>query len=371
MHKILIVGGGLGGLSAAIELAKAGCQVRLVERNNEWTALGAGLTFNGATARAFRTIGVFDEVLAAGSVHGSSDVCDREGNIIFPGSDEEIYGLGIPVLGGILRPVLHAIFCKAAMAAGVEGLTGTTVADWRQDRDRVTAVLSDGSRDSYDLAIGADGLMSHTRRQLFPDAPQPVFTGQGCWRAVAPRPKSLTTSALYMGGRHKAGLNPVSDDQMYLFLLVTVPDNPWYDEDRWPELLREELSEFGGDIGYLRDHLSPDSQINYRPLETIVMPPPWHSGRVLLIGDAAHATTPHVGFGAGLAIEDGVVLGELVRSGMPIPELLGAFVERRYERCASVVDGSIALGRMEMECAPIELQRNLSREIYDQIRMPA
>lgn len=371
VERVLVIGGGLGGLSAAIELAKAGCAVRLIERNRDWSALGAGLTFNGATARAFKAIGVLDQVVAAGAVHGMSDVCTADGTLITTGRTDAIFGPDVPVMGGILRPVLHQIMLDAARKAGVDCVPELAVARWIEHRNGAVVQFSDGTTRDYDLAIGADGLMSTTRNQLFADAPRPEFTGQGCWRAIAPRPASLRTSTLFLGGACKVGVNPVSKDQMYLFLLETVPDNPWYHESDWAELLRDRLAGFGGYVAAVRDGLGPDSGINYRPLETLVMPRPWYRGHVLLIGDAAHATTPHIGYGAGLAIEDGVVLGELARQGLAAGELAEAFTDRRFERCRNVVEGSVALGELEMRGAPIADQRALSGALYERIREPA
>ncbi|WGM45955.1 2-heptyl-3-hydroxy-4(1H)-quinolone synthase [Brevundimonas sp. NIBR10] len=369
--RVLVIGGGIGGLSAAIALVRDGHAVDLIERNADLAALGAGLTFNGATAKALAQVGVIDAVLARGCSHGTSRVCDKNGKVLVESSDEEVYGAGVPVLGGILRPVLHEILKTEAERQGVRARTSTTVEAIVESPGGAEITFTDGSARTYDLVIGADGLLSSTRRMVFPDAPGPVFSGQGCWRAVAPRPASVTTSELYFGTRHKAGINPVSADEMYLFCLVSAPTNPWHEEADWVDLLKGELAEFGGHIGEVRDNLGAGSRINYRPLETIVMPPPWHKGRVLLIGDAAHATTPHVGYGAGLAIEDGVVLAELLRAGDPLPEVFDAFMTRRYERCAAVVEGSVGLGQLEIDQAPVADQRRLSRQIYDLIREPA
>jgi 2-polyprenyl-6-methoxyphenol hydroxylase-like FAD-dependent oxidoreductase len=116
--------------------------------------------------------------------------------------------------------------------------------------------------------------------------------------------------------------------------------------------------------------LGPASRINYRPLEKLLLDPPWHRGRVVLIGDAAHATTPHVGYGAGLAVEDAVVLAELLRQPAPLDQVLEQFVKRRYERCRTVVEGSVRLGELEMERAPAEIHRKTFLEIGEAIQQP-
>ena len=197
---------------------------------------------------------------------------------------------------------------------------------------------------------------------LFPDAPEPAFTGQGCWRAVVPRPPEIDGAHVFVGGAVKAGIVPVSQDEMYLFLLQHVPDNPRMPEERFPELLAAQLRGFGGVLGAIRDGLGPASRINYRPLEKVLLPRPWHRGRAILIGDAAHATTPHLASGAGLAVEDALVLAELLTSGIAVEQSLTRFTARRYERCRMVVENSVRLGELEMRRAPGEEQAGLQRE---------
>ena len=102
--------------------------------------------------------------------------------------------------------------------------------------------------------VGADGIHSRLRAMLFPDAPEPAFTGQGCWRAVVPRPAAIDCAHVYVGGPVKAGITPVSQDEMYLFLLQHVPDNPRMPEERWPRsCLAEQLRGFGGALGAVRE----------------------------------------------------------------------------------------------------------------------
>jgi 2-polyprenyl-6-methoxyphenol hydroxylase-like FAD-dependent oxidoreductase len=211
-----------------------------------------------------------------------------------------------------------------------------------------------------EVLIGADGIHSSVRAMLFPDAPAPALTGQGCWRAVLLRPPEIEGANVFVGAV-KAGIVPVSQTEMYLFLLQNVPDNPRMPEERFPELLAAQLLGFGGALGAIRDGLSPASRINYRPLEKLLLPQPWHRGRAILIGDAAHATTPHLASGAGLAVEDALVLADLVASDLPPEDAFAAFTARRYARCRMVVENSVRLGEMEMRLAPGEEQAELQR----------
>lgn len=370
-QRFLVIGGGIGGLATAITLLMLGRDVELIEREADWSALGAGLTFNGATARAFRTIGVFDEIAAVGFCHGTSRVCDKHGQVIVESSTEEVYGPGIPPMGGILRPVLHEILKRRALDLGLRHKTGVMPTALDMYPDRSIVGFSDGTSGTYELVVGADGLRSWTRDQIFPEAEGPRFTGQGSWRAVSLRPAEVTTSELYFGTEFKAGINPVSQEEMYLFLLDAAPGNPWIDPSDWLSVLKDKLQDFGGHVATLREQLDNQSRIVYRPLETVLLPDPWYKNRVLLVGDAVHGTTPHVGYGAGLAVEDAVVLGELLADNDDIDNVLIAFMKRRYQRCFEVVTGSIGLGELEMRHAPVPEQRALSRYLFDLIKQPA
>jgi 2-polyprenyl-6-methoxyphenol hydroxylase-like FAD-dependent oxidoreductase len=114
-------------------------------------------------------------------------------------------------------------------------------------------------------------------------------------------------------------------------------------------LARQQLEGYGGPVARVREQITDDSQVLMRPIESILVPPPWYRGRVLLIGDAAHATTPHLASGAGMAIEDAIVLGELLRRATPFPEALQEFMSRRYERCRLVVENSLKVAEWETQ----------------------
>jgi 2-polyprenyl-6-methoxyphenol hydroxylase-like FAD-dependent oxidoreductase len=370
VNKVLIVGAGLGGLSLALALRRNGIDVELVEIDPALRALGAGITLNGASLRAFAALGVLGEIQLRGHCHDGRDTYDGKGKLLFAGRGGRLLGPDIPNGGGILRPVLHRIVYDAAVASGAAIRFGLSVTSLRDEGDSAEVRFTDGTTGRYDLVIGADGISSAIRGFIFPDAPKPVYTGQGCWRAVLAKPADMENPCTFMGHDHKAGLNPISHDEMYLFVLQHVPDNRWMPPAEWPVLLAAELAEFDGVLAEIRENLGPHSRVNYRPLEKLLLDPPWHKGRVVLIGDAAHATTPHVGYGAGLAVEDAIVLAELLREPAPLVDILNRFAQRRYERCRLVVDGSVRLGELEIERASAEVHRATFNQIVAAIQQP-
>lgn len=366
---ILVVGGGIGGMAAALALHRAGQAVELIEADAAWNALGAGLTLNGGALRAFADLGLLDAVVAAGFASvGPVRVCDDQGNVLGMGASDPLFGANVPNMGGILRPRLHAVMRDVIEASGIPVRTGVSADRYEEIAGGVRVHTSDGGVRDHAFVVAADGVMSRTRAALFPDLPGPRFTGQGCWRAVVSRPADVTATWVYSAQYAKAGFNPISDDLMYVYLLESAPGNPWIDAGDWLPLLKQRLSRFGGHFKAIVEELDETSLINYRPLEVILMPRPWHRGHVVLIGDAAHATTPHIGYGAGMAIEDAVVLGRMVGQFDGVEALFTAFTERRFDRCKTILEGSVAIGQLELDDAPFAEQRALSARLGATLR---
>jgi 2-polyprenyl-6-methoxyphenol hydroxylase-like FAD-dependent oxidoreductase len=151
----------------------------------------------------------------------------------------------------------------------------------------------------------------------------------------------------YFGPTNKSGFNPISETQMYIYALQNEPVRPRWPDAELPGRLRALLAEFGGALGRAREEVTSPEQIVCRPVFSLILPPPWHRGRVAVIGDAAHATTPQLASGASIAIEDAVVLARLLTSDVPLAAALEDFTRRRYERCRMIVENSELLGEWE------------------------
>jgi 2-polyprenyl-6-methoxyphenol hydroxylase-like FAD-dependent oxidoreductase len=347
IETVLVVGCGLAGMTLATALAKAGLAVDAVELQPRWNVLGVGISVQGPTLRALRTIGLIERCVAEGFGYSRVVNCDRDGNPVGVNELPRLLGPGYPSCVGMMRPVLHEILAEAMAAAGVPVRFGTTVAELRQVDDGVEVTFNDGREARYDLVVGADGAGSKLRERLFGPGAEPAYTGQAVWRAMVPRPAEVDCRQAYFGPRNKAGFNPVSQAEMYVYLVENVRGDPRLAPERWPAVMRELLADFGGHIGAVRDTITDPRRIVYRPVGSGLLPAPWYSGRVLLIGDAAHTAAPHLASGAGIAIEDAIVLAELVRAGGPAAELLASFMARRWERCRLVVENSHQLGEWE------------------------
>ena len=346
-RNILIVGGGIGGLALAIGLGRAGMPCDLVEIKEDWAVYGVGLIQPGNALRAYRALGLMDLCLEKGFLYTKQRHYDASGDMMFEADMPRIEGLDIVGTCGIARPMLHDILTSQAMALGTRVRLGTSVDALHDDPDGIDVEFTDGTTGRYDLVVAADGIYSKMRHMVFGDGAACHFTGQGCWRFTTARPPEMTWSSAHHGP-NKAGLIPLSDRTMYIYMLSTEAENPWLPRERLPELMRERLHGYGGLVAEIAEEIRHPDDVVYRPLEVMLMPRPWHRGHVVVIGDAAHATTPHNAQGAAMAVEDAVVLSELLQHPGELEPLLESFTERRFARCKLVVEASEQIGAWQL-----------------------
>eukprot|EP01037_Dinobryon_pediforme_P012146 gene12146-12232_t len=339
--NILIIGGGIGGLTSAIALRQRGHAVTVIERDPTWSVYGVGIIQQSNVLRAAQQLGILDGYLAAGVGFDAVEIFIPSGQKVarVPGHP---VAEGLPSNLGIGRRALHKLLGDTALAAGTNirlGITATTIAD---DGAAVSVEFSDGTSGTWDIVIGADGVYSATRAMVLPDAEKPEFTGQAVWRYNFPRPADLDALQVY-NGPTGVGLVPISADLMYMYVTTPEPDNPRYPTAGIAAAMRAKLAQAAPAIRALADQITDDEGVVYRPLEGMLIRGPWHKGRVVLLGDAVHATTPHLGQGAGMAIEDSIVLAEEIDRAASPEQAFAAYRARRFERCRYIVEKSLAI----------------------------
>ena len=355
--KALIIGAGTAGMASAITLSRIGIEIDIIDINPNWGALGAGLTITGPTLRALKQLGVYDEVTNQAYVGDGIQVCDPQGNPLRILPTPMLEGADTAGSGGIMRPTMHSIMHKHVEDAGVKMHLGLTAEAFEQDDNGVSVTFSDGTTGRYDFVLGSDGVLSKTRQLLFPDAPKAQYTGQSCWRLFLKRPESVERRTYFLGGPVKVGFTPVSKEHMYMFLLERCPQRWQEPEDNY-KTLKQLLEGYDGILADIRESLTEkdNPHINFRPLECFDLPGPWYAGKVLLIGDSAHPTTPQLASGAGMGIEDALVLAEIFQKETNVEKVFAEFMERREKRCRLVVQSSMEIGRLEQQRAPVEQQ---------------
>jgi 2-polyprenyl-6-methoxyphenol hydroxylase-like FAD-dependent oxidoreductase len=261
----------------------------------------------------------------------------------------------------IHRVPLAKILREAAAEAGANVRVGLSVDALAENGESVTATLTDGSTRSYDLVVGADGVRSKTRGLLFGDEVVPRYSGTTMFRWVVPGVADVGPLGFYQAEGSLIVVHRLRDGSVYLATGRHYRDSPGFLEpDQARQIMRENLAPFTAPLVVeLQKHLSDDCTIIVNDYNWLLTPNPWYRGRVLIIGDAAHATTATLASGGGMAIEDAVVLGEEVAAGGSVEEVLDRFMERRFERARLVVETSVELDRMLHRGDPIPPQNEL------------
>jgi 2-polyprenyl-6-methoxyphenol hydroxylase-like FAD-dependent oxidoreductase len=353
--SVLVVGGGIGGLSAAIALRGADYDVNVVEIHEDLhsSVYGVGIIQPVNALRALEAIGCAEVCLTVGySTKAWGQMLDVDGNVVREMPGARIEGSDLPPMNGLTRPQLHKILTDKAIEVGVAieyGKTFTTLTDGPRV---VEVAYSDGTANVVDIVVGADGVYSKVRPYVLGEDVKPTYIGQSAFRLNIPREPEIDRIILQHGPEGIAGFVPIGPELAYVFYNSTWEEGRWLEPDKMADELRERLAPFGGLAGRVRDqYVNDPSAIVFRPEEWLIVPAPWHRGRIVLIGDAVHAVTPHLGQGAAQAIEDGVVLARSLGATDDLEKAFADYTERRYERCKLVVESSVAIGEFEMDPA--------------------
>lgn len=348
-RSVLVIGGGIGGMTAAIAFALRGAEVALVERRPVFENAGVGLGQPANALRVYRALGVLDGILDIGFPYRHMAIFDAERRLIVRHAFE-MGDRDTPAFCALSRSDLHALLLARAVELGVSIRTGCEVLRFDQeDPDAVDIAFSDGRAGRFDLVAGFDGIRSTTRHEIAGDMFEPRHSGYGAWRIQVPRDPDVTGMEFLQGIGGKAGAIPVSQDEMYLFNIRPEPADAFYERGEMAELFRARLAQFGGYVREIAAGLGPDSDIWYGPLEPLLVPWPWHRGRIAIGGDAAHVVPPHLTQGAAMAVEDAHVLASLAMTpdGRPLPARLEDYGQHRYARNAFV--HAFARDWLEME----------------------
>jgi len=326
--KAVVIGGGIAGLASALALTGRGWEVEVFERAPGFTEIGAGLSLWPNALRALDALGVGEVVRGQAVLQGAVGIRDPAGRWLSRSDTADLerrFGLTAMIHRADLLEVL-----RAAVPEGVLR-PGTLVREVRADG----TVTHSGGECRADLVVGADGVHSATRRSVWPGAPAPRYVGYTSWRMVCP-PVPVTETAEWWGRGERFGYAPLPDGRIYVYATANAAEGA--SDGGLPELGRR----FGGwhhPIPALLDAADPGAVLHHDLYE---LPPltTYTSGRVVLVGDAAHAMTPNLGQGACQALEDAVVLGNVMASG----DGLAAYDRQRRPRTQMIARRSRQIG---------------------------
>jgi len=371
VKRVLVIGGGVGGLTAATAFAQRGVEVLLIERRPAFDVPGVGLGQPANALRVYDALGVLPEILAGGFAYDRMWIFDPARTLIV----EHKFLMGddrVPAVCALSRLRLHEILLAAAMRAGVTVRTGVTVVAIDDGSDGASVKFSDGRTETFDLVAGFDGIRSTTRAYLFGSAFVPRPSGYGGWRVQVRRRDDVRGMEFLQGIGSKTGAMPLADDLMYVFHIRPEAPDAIFPREDYAALFRPRLSGYGSYVAEVAAALNDDSDIVYSPIEPLLLPWPWFRGRVVLGGDAAHTFPPHLTQGAAMAAEDGYVLArEALTNDAPLETRLLRYSQMRYARCAFVyafsyqwmLDEQSVRTPGDLAAARIELAANASTRI--------
>ncbi len=344
-RRVLIVGGGIGGLVTALALRRNGIDVTVFERANELVEVGAGLTLWANAITSLRRIGYGGLLETVGKPVSRSRILSWRGDTLVEMPVEKLARrYGVPLVATHRADLQAALL--AALGPGVVR-TGATCTSFHQDETRVWAHLASGEEVAGDLLVGADGLRSTVRAQLFGAAP-PRYAGYTAWRGVveATLPKvDVATATESWGAGRRFGLVPLSHGRVYWFATQNAPEGA---RDK-PGGKKQELLGLFAKWQYLIPAMieaTDEAAILRNDIYDRPPLPTWSRGRVTLLGDAAHPTTPNMGQGACQAIEDAVALAARLSENGTIASALQAYEAQRLKRANAIVQQSLRLGQI-------------------------
>lgn len=338
-HPAIVVGGGIGGLSAAIALRRAGIQADVYERAPELREVGAGISLWPNATRQLRRWGLLDEIVRRGFRFTDGEMRNARGDLLA--------GMPVPAADApavlIHRADLHAVLADALPPWAIR--TGAEFTRLAEFADRVEADFGEAGTVEGAFVVGADGLRSAVRRQVLGDG-DPVYRGYPVWRGVAPAGAVEARTIVETLGRGlRFGTVPIGGGRVAWWATANEPDGT----DDAAEGRKAKLLRLFGDW-----HRPIPQLIEATPEDEILKngtydrPPVrrWGRGRVTLLGDAAHPTTPNLGQGGCMAIEDAAVLARCLTETDDVPAALRAFERSRFRRTAWITRESLRYGQI-------------------------
>ncbi len=343
--EALIIGGGIGGLTAALALRQVGIQAKVREKTSELHEVGAGITLWTNAMRVLDRLGVAARIEEAGSLLGCAEVRTWKGDVLSTTRMDEMgCKHGAPSVA-IHRADLQSILFDALPAGTVR--LGAALQSFEQDGQGVSAQFSDGTQERADLLVGADGIRSKVRTLLFGEE-EPRYSGYTAWRGIA----SLEHSSISIGATSESwgrgarfGIVPIGHDRVYWFCTANVPQGERDGEGGRKADVRRRFEGWHAPIPELIEATVEGAILRNDIMDRKPFSP-WGRGRVTLLGDAAHPMTPNLGQGACQAIEDAAVLAATLSGGPDIVSSLRAYEESRWKRTAGIVTQSWRIGKM-------------------------
>jgi len=340
-----IVGGGIGGLTLAIALQRKGFNAVVYEHAPQIKSLGAGLGLAANAVKAFFEVGIGDEVLEVSQVIKMVRIKDTEGHILTETDAAHLSAkLGTINNFTVHRADLHDVLLRRLQPGTLHLNKGCV--DVQQQPGGVTLRFSDGTQTQADYVIAADGIHSPIRKKLLPDS-TPRYAGYTCWRAViddVPAGFDFDETSETWGAGSRFGIVPLSERRVYWFACINAGPNDPRMRDFGIDDLRAHFSHFHSPIPELLA-MTQNNQLIWSDIMDLKPLTRFAFGNIVLMGDAAHATTPNLGQGACMAVEDAAILANCIEDYATPEEAFRQFEAKRIARTTRIVNNSWTLGK--------------------------
>jgi 2-polyprenyl-6-methoxyphenol hydroxylase-like FAD-dependent oxidoreductase len=378
MKKFAIVGGGIGGLTLAIAMQQKGFDVVVFESAPKIKPLGAGIVLAGNAMKALAEIGIDSEILKAGNQLKLLRIKNQRGKILNELDAEKIneeYGINN---FAIHRADLHKILMEHLKEGTL--ILGKSCLDIQQDDQSVQLKFSDNSTAAFDYVIACDGIHSVIRKKIFPQS-KTRFAGYTCFRAVVneqPKNFNQTENTETWGANGRFGIVPLKNDRIYWFACINTTFNDPVMKSFKPNDLLNYFKDFHYPVSEIIN-LTQNEQLIWSDIVDLKPIKKFISGRIALLGDAAHATTPNMGQGACMAIEDAVILTNCLLKEPTVEQAFSNYELKRLPRTKYIVDNSWKLGKVAqlenpvliklrntaLQLTPQSITKNQMKFIYD------
>lgn len=360
---ILILGGGIAGLTTALALKKIGINAKVVEASPLFKPVGAGITLAANAMQVYSLLGIYDKLLAEGNSLGELKVLAQNGKKISHANADKLKN-GFTNLA-ISRHALHQILVNEIDPKNI--ICGKKSIQFVQEKEQIKVWFDDQSIISCDALIVAEGIHSNIRKQLIPDS-EIRYAGYTCWRGLTTSTNlNIQETSETWGRNGRFGIVPIGQNQIYWFACKNASSQnqqmkSWKQKD-----LLNNFKNYHEDIKHILEN-TPDDHIIWNDICDLKPISNYAFGSVVLIGDAAHATTPNLGQGACQAIEDAFFLAQELQINQSIQEAFIHFEKKRLKRTQTIVNQSQRLGKIaQLENPFLSWARNSLLRLTPQI----
>ncbi|MEW8971695.1 MAG: FAD-dependent monooxygenase [Mesobacillus sp.] len=370
---IAIIGAGIGGLSAAIALQQIGQKVKVYERASEIKEMGAGIVLSPNAIKALGKLGVADQVRQAGSPVKKAEIRTPDGKFLVNmpvHKQAKRYGTYSYL---IYRPYLQKILYEKLDSDTVE--LGKKFSRLELDHENITSMFEDGEMVKSKILIGADGVRSRVRQNIFEDTPL-RYSGFIAFRGISSFednrfPAELGGGFEAWGKGKRFGFSLLGQGRVFWFAAINAPQGTLLAAKNKKQVVLEHFKSWWGPISDAIDstdeeHILIHEIFDRKPIKK------WHEGRVTLLGDAAHPMLPNLGQGGAQAMEDALMLARyLKRFPQDVEQVLSHYEQVRIPRVAKIVEGSRMMARMMQLENPlaIKARNQLLRKMPDELKI--